>query len=154
MLIANMLRRGRSLIQLAQPTTTRRRNRRIERGLQAEVVWKLKAADIFYIPIPNGMWLGTTTPAERAIAARLVHQMKAAGGMTTGAYDLVLFGRTGRAGLVELKRPAETDLLGNRVTAGQLSKAQREFRDRARAAGVPEAVCHNWDEVLAFWKTL
>lgn len=154
--IASLWRRPRTRIRqpLNAPAQARRRNRRIERGLQAEIVLRLKAAGIFYIPIPNGVFLPVHTDAERIIARRIIDAMKSQGEMEPGAYDLVIFGANGRGGLVELKREAGTDMLGRKVTAGQLSQAQRTFRDRARAAGIPEAVCRSWNEVYAFWTTL
>lgn len=156
--------------QPARSTTIRRRNRKIEHGLQAEVVWKLKAAGIFYIPVPNGVyipdlpasWMQHFSEPQQAMAklvwqemkGRIINAMKAQGLMDPGALDLVLVGKTGRAGLCELKIPGGVDLLGNRIQPGRLNTNQNRYIERATSASVPCAVCHSWDEVLAFWKTL
>lgn len=155
---------------MAKLISTRRRNRQIERGLQAEIVMRLKMARIFHVPIPNGVYLPDlpatllkylseqerhiTIRIWNAMKARIINTMKAQGGMEPGAFDLVIWGSTGRAGLVELKREASTDLLGHKITPGQLNQDQRVFRDRAEEHHVPWAICRNWGEVLTFYRSL
>jgi hypothetical protein len=136
-------------------TASRHRHpRRIERGLQAEIVWKAKAAGIFVCPVPNEIPIKGKTPEERAIIARIISAMVAQGIMKHGATDLIIWGDTGRAGCVEIKTEAGIDLLGVRTPAGRLNANQKLFRDEARAHGIPWAVVRNWDEFVAFYKTL
>jgi phosphoketolase len=117
--------------------TARRAYRQEERSLQAEVMLRLRAWPIIAIPIPNGIWLPARTEAEKTLAARLIHTMKAMGMLTPGAFDLSLHWCDGSA-LVELK-----------TERGKLSDEQRAFAERAEHCGVRWAVVRSWDEMHA-----
>jgi hypothetical protein len=117
----------------------------IERSVQTEIAWRLKAYPVVSAAIPNGLWVPARNEAERILVARIINRMKTDGMLTPGAGDLVLAGAKGCA-FVECKRPATRDLLTVRP-AGRLSPEQREFRDRCERAGVRYVVAHSWDDV-------
>jgi hypothetical protein len=117
----------------------------LERALQSEILYRLKAHPVVAAAIPNGLWIPQRTDAERDIAVRIVARMKSDGMLTPGAPDLVLLGAKG-ALCVELKRPASRDLFG-RKPKGRLSPEQKEFRDRCIRAGVRYVVAYDWADV-------
>jgi hypothetical protein len=121
--------------------------RQAERILQREVMARLRFAPVkaLVVPSPNGIYLPARTPAEKVLAARVVHQLKLDGQILPGAPDLLVLWSHGCGG-IELKRPAERNLLGKQA-AGQLSPTQTAFRDRCDELGVHYAVCQSWDEV-------
>jgi hypothetical protein len=123
----------------------------IERALQQEVMTRLRAGayPVLAMSIPNGVFLPAHSKEEREIAARIISQMKASGQLVPGAPDLAVFFRGGHGALIELKRPASRDLLGNRIPAGRPSQEQRHFAERAADLGVHHAFCTSWDEVRA-----
>jgi hypothetical protein len=135
---------------LLLPERPKRKNTQVERALQQEVMIRLRAYPVIAIPVPNSFFIPARTAAERAVARRLVSQMKKNGVLLTGAVDLVVLGR-GASCCIELKRPAERTLL-QRTPAGRLSDDQKEFRDRCFAAGVNWARCESWAEVEAALK--
>ncbi len=117
----------------------------IERALQQEIAWRLKALPVVAVAIPNSIYIPTRDPAERDIAARIIRRMKTDGMFTVGAADMVLVGPKGGV-FVELKRPRSRDLLTVRPK-GRLSDDQKLFRDRCVAASVRYAVVHDWAEL-------
>jgi len=117
----------------------------IEKALHQEVMLRLRPLPVVAFSVPNSVYLPARTEAERTMAARIIHQMKAAGQMTPGAPDIVVCGRHGTI-LAELKRSASRDLLTKRP-AGRLSPEQREFRERCERAGVRYVVAHCWEDV-------
>ena len=124
----------------------RRRHRQIERALQQEIALRLKMAGVLFVPVPNGVWLPAHTPAERELVKRIIHQMKQQGSLVPGAPDGIVM-RDGKAGCIEFKREAAVDVLGHKTPAGKSSDEQKEFRARAEEAGVPYAICSNWEDV-------
>lgn len=116
--------------------------RQAERDLQREVVTRLRFAPLQAILVcsPNGIFIPARSDAERTMARRIVAQLKNDGQLTPGAPDLVFLWADG-CGCIELKRAAETDLLGHRRERGRLSPGQREFRDRCTVAEVRFAEC-------------
>ena len=117
----------------------------IEKALHQEVMLRLRTLPVVAFSVPNSVYLPARTEAERTMAARIIHQMKAAGQMTPGAPDLVIAARNGVV-LCELKREKTRDLLTVRPK-GRLSPEQRDFRDRCAAAGVRYLVAHCWADV-------
>lgn len=117
----------------------------IERSLQQEIAWRLKAYPVVAAAIPNGLWIPARTEAERILVARIISRMKTDGMLTPGAGDLVLAGAKGCA-FVECKRPRTRDLLTVRPK-GRLSPDQRDFRDLCAAAGVTYLVAHAWSDI-------
>ncbi len=107
---------------------------------------RLRALPVLALPIPNGMWIPARTPAERSLVARIIHQMKQRGEIVVGAPDLAVFWASG-AGLIELKRPAQRDLLGKRIAAGKPSQAQLDMAERCAQIGVRYAIAESWDQV-------
>jgi len=101
--------------------------------------------DAVVIGSPNGVWFPARTPAERSLAARIIHQLKVLGQLTPGAPDLLFLWRGGGGG-IELKRPAERRLFDHHAK-GRLSDEQQAFRERCQRHGVPYAVCESWAEV-------
>lgn len=128
--------------------TPRRRNQQIERTLHAEVALQLKALGVLFVAPPNGFFIPARSASERTLAARLVRQLIATGGLTPGAPDFIVMTQ-GRVGCIELKRPANIDLFGRKTAAGRPSAAQRDFCARAQAVQVPYAICSSWDDVSA-----
>jgi hypothetical protein len=125
----------------------RRRNRQIERGLQREVVLRLKHAPLRALMIgsANGIFIPARTPAEREMARRIVYQLKLDGAINPGAADLVFLWGDG-CGCIELKRPATRDLL-SKARRGELSEEQRAFRMRCFEHLIRHAVCESWADV-------
>ena len=119
-----------------------------ERILQQEIMLRFKSWPIIALPIPNGIFIGGRSAAERTMAARVISKMKAQGMLVPGAPDLCLFWRGG-AGLVELKRPASVDLMGVRHAAGRPSEAQRMLAHLAAELGVRHCYATSWDELKA-----
>lgn len=117
----------------------------LERSLQVEIAWRLNAYPVVTAAIPNGLWVPSHNPAERAVVARIISRMKTDGMLTPGAGDLVLAGAKGCA-FVECKRPASRDLLTVRPK-GRLSPEQREFRSHCERAGVRYVVAYDWADV-------
>ncbi len=124
-----------------------------ERVLHQEIALHLTMAEragrlraVWHSP-PNGLYIPARTAAERSLVARLVRQMKDRGQMTPGVPDLCFAWSTG-SGFVELKREAEKTLL-RRVPAGQLSEAQKTFRDKCAALSIHWIVASTWVEVEA-----
>jgi hypothetical protein len=122
--------------------------RQIERALQAEVMLRLRYYPVIALPIPNSMFIPTRSPAEKEMTRRIVYQMKNSGMLVAGAPDLAVLWRGG-AGFIELKRPASTDLLGNKRAAGRPSERQVEFAERCAELHINHAYCSSWDEVRA-----
>lgn len=136
--------------------TTRRRNRQVERALQAEVMLRLKVLGVIAIPVPNSIFIPARTPQEKDLARRIVHQMKLSGMLVPGASDLMVFGPNKTSGIIELKRPAEVTLFG-RAPRGKLSADQKEFRNRCQALGVNWVECDSWlsvESALKQWGIL
>ena len=117
----------------------------IERTLQVEIAWRLKAYPVVAAAIPNGLWVPSHNPAERAVVARIINRMKTDGMLTPGAGDMILAGAKGCC-FVECKRPTTRDLLTTRPK-GRLSPEQRAFRDRCAAAGVRYVVAYDWEDI-------
>ena len=117
----------------------------LERSLQSEIAWRLKALPVVSCAIPNGVYIPSRDPAERDIAARIVKRMKAEAMLTPGAPDMVIAGRYGCV-MVELKRPRTHDLFVTRPK-GVLSPVQKEFKARCERAGVRYCVAYDWDDV-------
>jgi len=133
----------------------------IERVLQQEVMLRLKTAwhkgelQCAFYPIPNGLYIPARNAAEKTMAARVVLQLKASGGLTPGAPDLVFLAAHG-SGAIELKRPETRTLLDVR-RKGALSPAQKQQRNWLRELGVNWAVCSTWEEVrdtLVGWRMM
>lgn len=133
----------------------------IEKALHQEVVLRLRLLPVVAFSVPNSIYLPARSEAERTMAARIIHQMKATGQLTPGAPDLCVFwGGAGGAcpsgGMIELKRPASRDLLGKRP-AGRPSEAQRDMAARAAELGVNHAFASSWEDVrdrLTEWGAL
>lgn len=121
--------------------------RQAERILQREITTRLRFAplDAILVPSPNGVYIPGRTPAERALANRIIHQLKVDGQILVGAPDLLFLWGTG-SGCIELKRPTTKSLLG-RQQKGRLSEAQAGFALEAIKRGVPYEVCYSWPEV-------
>lgn len=117
-----------------------------ERTLQLEIMTRLRALGVLTASIPNSLYFPARTPAERALIARVVSQMKNDGMITPGAPDLIA-AANGVACFVELKREKSRDLLGKTKPAGTLSDPQKDFRDQCAKAGMAYRVCHTWTEV-------
>jgi hypothetical protein len=127
---------------------------RAEAALHEEIMLRLRPVqpDCVIVPVPNGAFFPSHTPAERSIINRLIARMKDEGQMLPGAADLLVLWETG-SGAIELKRPAERTLLGKK-SAGRPSDAQKEFAALCVAHGVQHVYAHSWDEVraaLAAW---
>ena|SRR5215831_8483316 len=118
-----------------------------ERALQREVVARLRAAplDAVLIASPNGIFIPARTASEKALAKRVVAQLKADGSLTPGAPDLVFLWADG-AGCVELKRP-EVNALFNKHPRGRLSEVQLAFRESCVLRRVRYEICESWPEV-------
>jgi hypothetical protein len=120
---------------------------------------RLRAYPVIALPIPNSMFIPTRSPAEKGMVKRVVYQMKNAGMLVAGVSDLVVLwgcfvmgdssNAQGGAGCIELKRPASTDLLGNKRAAGRPSERQVEFAERCAELHINHAYCSSWDEVYA-----
>lgn len=119
----------------------------IERALQVEIGWRLKALPVVHFAVPNGIYLPSRDPSEREMVARIVARMKSDGMLTPGAPDMAIAGRRGVV-LSELKRPATRDLFA-RSPAGRLSDDQKAFRDRCAAVGVRYVVAYRWEDLAA-----
>jgi len=117
----------------------------IERTLQTEIAWRLKAYPCLYVPIPNGTYLPARTDAERAIVARVINRMKADGQLVPGSPDAIVMSAKG-ALCLEMKRPRTRDLLTTRPK-GRLSPEQKDFRERCERVGVRYTVAHCWADV-------
>jgi hypothetical protein len=81
--------------------------------------------------------------------------MKAEGQLLPGAADLLCLWQNG-SGAIELKRPAERSLLGNRA-AGRPSDTQKEFAALCADKGVRHIYATSWEEVhsaLSSWGRL
>jgi len=117
----------------------------IEKALHQEVMLRLRLLPVVAFSVPNSVYLPARTEAERTMAARIIHQMKAAGQMTPGAPDIVVCGRHGVV-LCELKREKTRDLLTTRPK-GRLSPDQKDFRERCERVGVRYTVAHCWEDV-------
>jgi len=117
----------------------------IEKALHQEVMLRLRLLPVVAFSVPNSVYLPARTEAERTMAARIIHQMKATGQMTPGAPDIVVCARHG-AVLCELKREKTRDLFTTRPK-GRLSPEQREFQSRCAAAGVRYVVAYDWEDV-------
>jgi len=117
----------------------------LERALNAEVAWRLKAYPCLYVPIPNGTYLPARTDAERAIVARVINRMKADGQLVPGSPDAIVLGAKG-ALCLELKRPVSRDLFMRRPK-GRLSPEQKDFRERCERVGVRYLVAYEWEDV-------
>lgn len=131
--------------------------RQAERILQREITTRLQFAplDAIVVPSPNGIFIPARTPAERTLAARVVHQLKLDGQLLPGAPDLLVLW-DGGCGCIELKR-AESKRLFDKTRAGQLSDAQKAFRQRCAELGVRYAVVQSWPqarELLKAWGRL
>jgi hypothetical protein len=125
-----------------------------ERTLHEEVMLRLRPVqpDCLIVPVPNGAFFPSHTPAERSVINRLIARMKDEGQMLPGAADLLVLWDNG-SGAIELKRPAERTLLGKQ-SAGRPSDAQKAFAAACAAHGVRHVYAHSWDEVygaLADW---
>ena len=117
----------------------------IERALQTEIAYRLKAYPVVSVPVPNGIFLPSRSPAEQAVVARIVNRMKTDGMLLPGSPDLCILGAKG--GLYcELKREKSRDLFTTRPK-GRLSPEQKDFRDRCAAAGVKYLVASSWSEI-------
>lgn len=117
-----------------------------ERTLQQEIILRLKSWPVITIAIPNSIYFPARTDEERSMIARVIHRMKSSGQITPGAPDLVVVWNGG-AGLLEIKRPAVRDLLGQRAVAGRPGAAQLEIAELAKRLYVNHAFCTSWDEV-------
>lgn len=116
-----------------------------ERVLQQEVMTRLRCLPVLALAIPNSVYFPARTEAERSMIARVIHRMKASGQITPGAPDLVVVWNGG-AGLIELKRAAQRNLLGTRPR-GRPSESQIEIAEQAAALGLNHAYCTSWEEV-------
>jgi hypothetical protein len=127
--------------------------RQAERILQREITLRLQFAplDALVVPSPNGIFLPTRSPAERDLVRRIVYRLKQDGALCPGAPDLVFLWDTG-CGCMELKRPAEKNLLG-RQSAGQLSDDQKRFRDRCQRFCINYEVVMSWPQARDLLKT-
>jgi hypothetical protein len=103
--------------------------------------------DCVIVPVPNGVYIPARSQTERALAARLISQMKAEGQLLPGAPDLLVLWDTG-SGAIELKRPAEHTLIGKRA-AGRPSDAQKEFAALCAEKNVRHTYATSWVEVQA-----
>ena len=74
----------------------------LEKTIQRSVIAYLKARDITTVHVPNGSVLAGG-PRERAMQTNALKAM----GMRPGFPDLVLLGRNGRVGFMEVKREGE-----------------------------------------------
>lgn len=101
---------------------------------------------VLALPIPNGIFLGGKSPAERTMAARIVAKMKSQGMLVPGMPDIVLAWRDGCA-LLELKAPESRDLFGKRRPAGRPSEAQKALAERAAELGINHTYCTSWEEL-------
>ncbi len=129
----------------------------IERALQQEVMLRLMALrpKCVIVPVPNSIWIPTRSPAERAMAARIISQMKKSGQLLPGAADLLVLWGTG-SGAIELKRPPTRTLLG-KLPGGRPSESQKDFATLCRAQGVRHCYATSWEEVhtaLFIWGRL
>jgi hypothetical protein len=106
------------------------RRKHPEDDIQRGIVQFLKfaaAPGVLYFAVPNG---GMRSHLEAAIMSGL--------GVVAGIPDLVVISpTTARAHMIEVKAPN-----------GRLSPAQREFRDRAEASGIPYAEVRSLDEAI------
>ena len=120
---------------------------RAEASLQQEIFLRLRAGGwpVIACPIPNGIWLGGKTPADRIMAARIIGKMKAQGMLVPGMPDLCVLW-AGGGGAIELKRPKSRDLFRTRP-AGRPNDAQIELAERATELGINHAYCSSWQEV-------
>lgn len=119
-----------------------------ERTLQQEVMLRLRAWPVVALPIPNGIWIPARNEAERSLVARIVARMKADGMLIAGAPDLVILW-CGGAAMIELKRPASRDLLGNSKPAGRPSETQKEMARRCADLRIKHAYVTSWAELQA-----
>ncbi|HBR26854.1 MAG TPA: hypothetical protein DD732_07465, partial [Rhizobiales bacterium] len=111
-----------------------------ERALTQEIMLRLRSLAVLAVAVPNSLFIPARTPAEKIMAARIVNQMKAYGGLTPGAPDICIFWGNGKGGAIELKRPKSVGLLGTRP-AGRASAAQIAFAERAAELGINHAYC-------------
>lgn len=118
-----------------------------ERGVQREIVTRLRPMPLIAIPVPNSIPLPRVTEAQRKLFARIVNQMKEDGQLEPGALDLSIFW-PGGGGMLEIKAPAYHDLRGRRHSAGTLSAEQRAMLGRAAALGINYGIAHSWDETV------
>lgn len=126
--------------------------RQAERILQREIMARLKHAPLkaLVVPSPNGIYIPQRTPAERTLAARIVHQLKLDGQIMPGASDLTVLWKGG-CGCIELKR-AESKRLFDKQRRGVLSPVQKAFRQQCLDLGINYAVCSSWPEVRELLK--
>lgn len=127
----------------------------VERGLQQEVMWRLRSYPVVAVPVPNGVWIPARSEHEKALVARIIARMKTDGAMLPGAPDLACIWPSG-GGFVELKRPAHRDLFGYHA-AGTASEDQLVFAQRCRKLGINHAFARSWEELrqhLADWGAL
>lgn len=117
----------------------------IEKALHQEVMLRLRLLPVVAFSVPNSIYLPARSEAERTMAARIIHQLKAAGQMTPGAPDLCIASRHGTI-MVELKRGKSRDLFTTRPK-GKLSPEQKEFRAQCERVGVRYVVAHCWEDV-------
>jgi len=85
---------------------------------------------------PDMIWFAIPNGGHRHIA---VAKMMKDEGVKRGIPDLAFFFPEGRCAFLELK-----------VKDGQLSKHQREFRDRVQALGHTWGIAKTWDDAMTF----
>jgi hypothetical protein len=122
-----------------------------ERFLQREVILRLRLLEqrgllaAVWVGSPNGIFIPARTAPEKALARRVVHQLKQDGMLTTGAPDLTFLWEDGCGG-IELKRAAATRLF-DKQQKGRPSDDQLLFRQRCFEQQVRYAICDSWASV-------
>lgn len=104
-----------------------------ESEVQQDIVRFLRSAGMFPMAVPNGAKIAGTAKQR---AMRVAYMKKE--GMVAGAPDLIVFGKQGRVGTIEVK--------AKRGTARQ---TQKDCQERLEAMGHHYALCRSVNDVKA-----
>lgn len=103
-----------------------------ERDIQREIVKALRKLGMLVAAVPNGAHLAGDGDARMRQMSAMV-----ADGLLPGFPDILIINRTGKLGLIEVKRPG-----------GKLSAAQVNIGKMVEQRGVPWAVVYSLDDAL------
>lgn len=104
-----------------------------ESEVQQDIVRFLRGAGLFPMAVPNGAKIAGTAKQR---AMRVAFMKKE--GMVPGAPDLIVFGKQGQVGTIEVK-----------AKGGTARRTQKDCQERLESLGHRYALCRSVDDVKA-----